>query len=235
MIEKIAAGLEMAFEIPESDKKVARICINLFESIITLLDHTEELLDMMYDPFKSADTIDTKDLEEAKGAIFRYKGKIKEKYENAKYLVLKSIGQFIYFDSDAKAHEMNESFKDQFEDLESQVKDLLDLMDDIEETDFQHKFLKQVDDLKNQHQSLRELVEDRMVDYLKDNVLQTNWFDESKDRFSIDLNKKLPNLVQLYQQQDKDLRGNVRQLEIQPTPPQKAERDEVEAQNKGEV
>lgn len=240
-MKKLAHQIELALLIPEADKEIAKLCIELLKSTVTRLGYSDDLLNKMYLPFKENTGASTESFKKDSPAIFRYKENIKKTFSEIKYMVLKSIGQFVYFDSDTKAHEMNESLKELSQDLENLVVEVLDVMDDVEDPNFQTNIIKGMDSIKQQTTSVVELIEDRIIDYLEDNILNTNWFNKSKSDIQLELNEKIPNLTKLYRDQgaepdgiaDKDLRGNVTQMEIQPTPLQKPNRDEVKAMNEG--
>jgi regulator of replication initiation timing len=239
MMYKLADRVELVLDVPESDKKVAERAIATLKSTTTMLKHSEDILDKIYDPFKNNPQSSQDSIKDAAAAIFRYKENIKKTFSEIKYMILKSIGLFIYFDSGTKAHEMNESLKELSEKLDFAVVALLDSMDDTDDVDFQSAIVKSIDDVKAASKDVVELINDRIVDYLENNVLNTNWFNKSKSDIEMEMLERTPNLIKLYEEgrgiAEKDLRGNVVQMEIQPTPIQKMQRDEINNSNNGGV
>lgn len=198
MINKIASTIEMSFDIPESEQKEAQLAVDTFKEVINALDHAQDHLDLMYEPFKKAQDLTPEAVWEYRGAIRRYKDQIKENYNKVMIYAFKALLKFNLFSSDTHVMELINSFKDSITDVEDRVQVLLDALDELKDQDFKTNVISAIDDIKKKSTEVEKIIEERIEDFINNNILTKDWTSSVSDDLNVKIREKVPYITQLF-------------------------------------
>lgn len=207
MIKKIATTIEMSFDIPDSEKKAAEEVVDIFEKVIVHMDAAKKHLNDMYEPFKTADSIPPEELEKIRGQINRYKQQIKQNFEEVKLLSGYAMAKLNQFSSDTHIMELENTFNNGFDELETQVNIVMEILNDIEVSDFKERFIAGVESVRTESFELEKLVKDRIIDYIDTNILAKNWMEDVQQAIDENVQARAPYITQLFRERQKAL-GN---------------------------
>jgi len=205
MIKKIAQTIEISFEIPESEKQQAREMVEVFKKVIVAMTQAKKHLNDMYEPFKGTQAVSPEELENIRGQVHRYKLQVKQNFEQVKLLAGYAMAKLNDFSSDTHITELENTFSDSFSDLEKQVNVLLEVMGEIEASDFRDKFIFCVDAIRTEAFELEKLINDRIIDYIDTNILAKTWMDDVQEALEGKIKSRIPYITQLFYERKKAL------------------------------
>ena len=180
LLNKIASSIELSFDIPDSEKKIAQDAIEFLNGVFSALKVAGEHLDIIYEPFKEFPSVSKDAVVENRGVIDRYKQKIKENYNKMKEYALFAIKSLNEFSSDTKILEIIESFKSSIDDIEKSVTKLLETLGDFESDTYRDDIIKLIDDIKKETEDTRNLIKDRIIEHLEVNILAESWLEKAE-------------------------------------------------------
>jgi len=207
-LKKVAQTIEMSFDIPDSEKEIAKEAVLRFEDTMKSLQKATDHLDVIYEPFSKHKNIPTKSVVEKRGVLNRFKQASKEKFENFKYLCVLSIQKINHFaNGDMEIKEIISTFESSVLNVEDEVEDFFDILGDYESEDFQEKVLESIDSIKNKAEELNDLVYDSIIDHIDTNIVGKTWMSENNSKFKIEKEEKIPMVLELYKKRQ-ELLGN---------------------------
>lgn len=202
---KFADDLSMSFNVPDSEKKIARESAEYFSQINNLLSLAEDHLDIIYNPFSKYESVNSEYISKKIGALNRFKEKVKENFEKIKSVGVLAVNSFNYFELDTKCGELLSSFKSQVKDLEKSVITFLEILDQYESNEFRENVLKSIENVKKDSSELQQLIKDRILEHIDENILGKNWINNISEKTKQTIKQKIPAIVELYQEQNKVL------------------------------
>ena len=208
MFKKIANSVDMSLDIPDAEKEIANDAKMRFEGVAKSLKFAVDHLDILYEPFSMHENISTKSVIDNRGVLQgRYSSKVKENFTKAKKYGVLAIQKLNYFTvGDNSIRVLKQSFIESMGDLEESVSGLLDnLRNDYRLEDFKDKVLKSIENIREQADELIDLVYDRILKHINDNILNTSWMDFDNNQLSLDEN--VPLITELYEERQKALDG----------------------------
>ncbi len=180
LLQKIAGSIDLSFDIPDSEKQIARNTIEYLNGVYSSLKIASDHLDIIYDPFQSHTDISTESIVKNRGVIDRYKQKIKENYNKMKEYAFYSIRELNEFSSDSKIKEIVDAFRSSISDLEDSVVKLLEMLGDYESKTYRDDIVKQIDLIKQYTDNTRELIKDRIIQHVESNILADSWLENTE-------------------------------------------------------
>jgi hypothetical protein len=183
LLSKIASSIELSFDIPDSEKKIAQDAIEYLQGVFSALKVSSEHLDIIYEPFKKYPSVSKESVIENRGVIDRYKEKIKENYNKMKQYALFAIRSLNEFSSDNKILEIIESFKSSIDEIEKSVTTLLEMLGDFESDTYRDNIIKQIEEIKTETDETRDLIKDRVIEHLEVNILAESWLEKAEKEF----------------------------------------------------
>lgn len=202
MIEKIARSIEMSFDIPSTELEIAKKALLSFKQVQASLDVAKIHLNNMYDPFKAAQSIPDESLYEYRGAINKYRKTIEQNFNKVKEHAFLAVKYLTSFSSDTHVNEIINAFKDSIQDLFNQLNVLFDVFKNLKQKDFKDIFIKAVDSLRTSCFELDKLINERVNDYLNNNILGNNWVDDISHTLNEHIEERVPYITQLYQERN---------------------------------
>lgn len=207
ILKKIADSIEMSFDVPESEKKAAIKSKQLFKKVIASLDVFKDHLNLIYDPFKNAQEISEKSLNDFRGAFFRYKKQVQKNLDNIKKNSFEALYSFNIFKIDSRAEELINGFRDSVEDIQLQSNKFFDILDDKSNPDFKSNLIKSIDNIKKICFELENQIQEGIYGYIDKDILNINWFNAAKTEFGGE--EAVPYITVLLKERQEELEGGV--------------------------
>jgi len=206
MLKKISDIVDMSFDIPDSEKEMGQKARLHFEGAANALKFAVDHLDIIYEPFKNNTTISPQSVIDNRGVLQgRYSTKIKNNFTDVKKHSLLAIKYFNFFaKGDAAIRELINTYVESVNDVENRVSIFLDILrNDYRLEDFRDKVLKAVDDVRKAAKDLDNLVYDRIIEHIDENIISKKWMDFNSDNVSI--TEDVPLIRELYEERQKAL------------------------------
>lgn len=196
MITKLAASLDMSFKVPDSEKKLGQESIQSFSAVINSISLIKDHLDILYDPFKKAQEISTEALVEFRGKLNRFRSKVKKNFKILKRHAFNALTKLNYFSKDTHCIELIGAFKESINDLINAGIKFIEILDDFRTSDFKDKVIAAIDNIKKEAAQTEELVRERVIDHIKQNIIGESWVSE-EDSSNV-LKEKIPTVIEIY-------------------------------------
>lgn len=223
-IRKLAEAIEISFEIPEAEKKIAHEAKLRFEAFLSALKLGLKHLDIMYESFSKFESIDSEAIHQKRGVLNRYKQKVKENFSKTEtsgilYKGLLSIQKLNYFvTGDVLIQEIIVNFSNLMEELENSVEMFLEAIDDYWDPEYRNKILKSIKSVVSDGDNLIELVDERILHHIDDHLLGSSWLENTSEKSQIELDKYLSPIVELYKERQQYLGGENKFVDLEKSP-----------------
>jgi hypothetical protein len=205
MIEKLAYNIEMAFDIPDTEKEMGIIAVERLNDILAEIDRAMDHINILYVPFEKNQNVSTESLVEKRGVLNRFKQQVKDNFSKVKAKGLFVIESLNNFSSDFDIKEIVSSFEDSISEVESQVEILMKILDDYRSPDFRESILSSIKNLKKQVAQVERLIKDRIIEHINANILAKNWVSTTGKDLNFKIQNKVPLVTQLYNARQKAL------------------------------
>lgn len=205
MKKSLAYGVQMTLEIPDAEKRIAEKAEESFESLLSHLKISLEHLDLIYKPFSKRDQVDSEEIHKHRAILRKYRDKVKENFENVLKVAYNSVSLMSEFSTDSSVEELMNSFVANLRELEKQVNYLLSIFSNLDSADFKDILIASIELIKKQSAQLRQLVNDRVLEYIDTNILAKNWESLVNDKFQDKIKSKTPLIIQLYRERQEKL------------------------------
>ena len=209
MIKKYA--IQMSYEVSDAEKFQAEKAIIRFNSTIKLLDIASEHLDIMGTPFKENPEMDPKDVMEARAAIRRFRDQVAENFNEFKNEAFKAIRLMHPFSSDTQTIKLIKSFIATVDDLEENVNSFIDIFTDLKSKDFSKNIITAIDDIQKKCEDVEDIIDNRMIKHIQTNILAKSWVDSVSKGLQLEVEKKTPLLIELYNNRQDQLQDNLKE------------------------
>lgn len=204
-MKKQGYSVQMSFDIPDSEKRIAEKASYLLEELVGRLRLSSNHLNIIYEPFSKYDSLDPQMLMDYGHILRNYRDQIKKNYQEimeSAFQVAVLMGEF---STDTKTVEMMDSFIANIKDLEKQVNRLLVIFSDIGSNNFKDVLIRAIDNVKKQSSKLKQLINDRILDHIDTNILAKRWTSSVTDENQNKIYEKVPLIIQLLRQKQKAL------------------------------
>lgn len=136
MFTKKAYSIQMSFEVPDAEKRIAEKASESFEELIADLRTASKHLDILYIPFRKHQTYDSQEVLKYRSVLRRYRDQVKINFDRAMKRAFRSIVMMGEFSTDTQTVELMAAFNSQVDDLRKQVNRFLGLFSNIGSVDF---------------------------------------------------------------------------------------------------
>jgi dGTP triphosphohydrolase len=205
MIDKKAYSVQMNFDVPDSEKRVAEKAEEYFEQLLTDITKISEYLDIIYVPFSKYQNIDTDMLVDYRRTFYQYRDQVKAKFTKVMKKSYKSIALMNEFSVDTATEELMDSFIGSVRELEKYVDTFVSIFSNLNSPEFRTYLISTIDSLKKQLNQIRQLITDRILDHIDSNILAKDWAKDLSERFEEPLQERVPIVVQLFRERQKAL------------------------------
>lgn len=197
----------MSYDVTNEEKLAAEKALLIFNATDSLLDKSCDYLNVIYNPFSKDPNIDSDQIYKYRAALRKYRDNIVKKFNDFKIASFKCVKIMNTFASDTQTIKLIKSFTNSIEELESKVNSFVDLFDDLKNKDFASNIIKEIDSIRTKCEEISSLINERIKAHIKNNILSKSWVDNVSDELQMKIERATPLLVKLYQQREKELRG----------------------------
>lgn len=200
---KKSYGIQMSYVVPDLDKERAEKAISAFEYLLKKMFQCDEHLDLIYIPFKDNSNVPPDQIYKVRAALRRYRDKVSDNFNILKRVAFKCFVRLQPFSSDTNIVKLNKSFVSSISDLEKQVNRFIDLFSNLESKDFAPTLVKAVENIKKEISQLEQIIEDRIIDHIQNNILARTWVDSVSNELKEKVERKMPLSIELVNERDK--------------------------------
>jgi uncharacterized protein Yka (UPF0111/DUF47 family) len=211
-ISKFAQTPQLSFDVPDNEKVMAKKAVKAFLQVKEKIEALNTHLDIIYNPFNAHQTISTKSIIDNRGALIRYKNKVRDNFNNIAKTALYCVAHMNQFSNDTHSVELMRSFVESIGDIEDQVKIFDSIFKNLKAKEFRDNVLKVVQGIKKQAAQVTKLIDERLLNHINTNILATNWKENLSQELKFQIEDKEPYIKRLYNDREKQvedmLKGN---------------------------
>lgn len=183
-------ALQLSYKVPSAEKDAAIKAISAFTNLVNILQSNDEYLNLLYSPFKDNPNISTEQINKSRAALRRYRDKTSDNFNIFKKAAFKCFIAFQPFSSDTQVVKLNKSFVLSVSDIDKQSNRFIDLFSNLESKDFSKAIVSAIDNIKKQIAQLKQIVNDRILTYIQNNILARNWVDNVSEELQHKVEKR---------------------------------------------
>ncbi len=186
MLNRLAnSNKQIMFEVPEAEKKAAVLALEHLDDLLeNKLSNMMEHLELIYEPFKNHQGITPEQAHSAEVHFQTFVETVKENLTDVKISIYKCMKLLETFSSDHEVGKILKSIDEFIDNLDHQVETLTDVLENTKSKEFQTNVIKCIDAIKKIEAQIEELINERIKDFLKKNILNENWATEIKREIS---------------------------------------------------
>lgn len=208
MINKKAYSVQMNFEVPDSEKRIAEKAEEYFEQLLAQMEDASKYLDLIYTPFSKHQNIDADMLVEYRVTFRQYKDQVKVKFRNIIRKAYRAVALMNEFSTDTATEELMDSFMGAVRELEKYIDTFVSIFSNLSSPEFRNYLISTIDSLKKQLNQIRQLVTDRILDHIDSNILAKDWAKNVLENYDDgSIQTKVPLVVQLFRERQKALKS----------------------------
>jgi hypothetical protein len=204
-ISKFSQAPQLSFNVPDNEKDIAKKAVQSFLQVKEKIEAFNVHLDIIYNPFSAHQIVSTKSIVENRGALIRYKNKVRENFNNIAKVALYCVANMNQFSNDTRSVELMKSFVDSIGDIEDQVKNFNIIFKNLKAKEFKDNVIKVVQSIKKQGAQATKLIDERILSHINTNILATNWKENLSQELKFQIEEKEPYIKRLYNDREKQV------------------------------
>lgn len=201
----------MSYEVSNLEKEDAEKALLLFNHALKKLTIASDHLNIMKIPFKDGTNVSPEEIVNFRAAIRRYRDKVIDNFNEFKNIAFQCVNIMQTFSSDVQSVKLVKSFISSIDILESDVNDFADLFSNLEDKDFATNIVSNIELIQKQCKEIEELIEDRIKDHIQNNILSTSWVDSVSNDLQMQIEKKTPLVMELYEKRQDQLNNTIKE------------------------
>lgn len=208
--KKKSYAIQLTYTVPSEEKDRATKILLYLDHLLKILKLCEEHIDLIYIPFKDNPEISPDQTFKARAALRRYRDKVADNFNVFKRQAFKCFTLLQPFSTDTQIVKLSKSFVLSVNDIEKQVNRFIELFTNIKSKDFGQSIVKGAEGIKKETAQLSQIVEDRIKNHIRNNILARSWVDNISDELQQKIEKKIPLSVELVEERNKKLENQKR-------------------------
>lgn len=185
-------------QVSEQEKKNARKAIFLFKKSTDQLDKAKNYLNVIYTPFKDNQDITPEHTHKYRFFLRKFRDKSVDNFNSFKISLYKCIVVMQHFSSDSDIFKLVNTLITSVEDLEIMVNKYVDLFDRLDSKEFSKDLVTSVDKIFKQTDKINELIEDRVIKKISNDILSKTWVDAIGEELNMEIKERQPSLLSIY-------------------------------------
>lgn len=202
---KYSYSFQLNYDITSKEKEQAEKALQAFDFALKSLHRANQHLDILYIPYKDHPEISSQELIEYRASLRRFRDKVIENFNNFKLATFKCIQLMQFFSSDAQSVKLTKSIISIVEEIENNINKFSEVFNNLEDKNFVSDIVKLIGDVKKDIEELEEIVDERVKTYLQTDILGKTWVNSVQDKLKINIEDRVPLLVELNQERQKAL------------------------------
>lgn len=204
---KKLSNVPMTAEISPEEKQQASDAIKAFNESADALQNASNYLNNIKNPFKDNSSPSAEEVYNNRVALYRFRDSMISSFNLFKRKAFDCIVYMQTFSSDTQSIKLIKSFISAIEELQGSVNEFAKMFSDLKATDFTTKSVEKVEEIQNKCKDLIKLIKERVINHIQTDILATTWVDNVGKELQVNLQKKKPLLVELYNNRQNQNRG----------------------------
>lgn len=196
-------AIQLSYSVTDEEKEKAEQALAYYNFLLKTMKDANAHLDLIYLPFKDGDPITPEQSWKARAALWRYRDANIKIFNKLKRISFKCFAIMHEFSSDAQVVKLNKSFVLAIGDIEKQVNRFAELFSELKSKDFGSLIIKSIENIKKETAQLEQIVEDRIMAHIENNILNRTWVDLVSKELQEKIEDKIPNSVRLVNERNK--------------------------------
>jgi hypothetical protein len=209
MINKQSYSVQMNYTVPDSEKRIAKGAAKKFEYLITKMDRLVDYLDILYTPLKEvSSTLDMNLVEHNRLTFRKYRDVVEGKFDQLQKIADDGAKIMEEFSADTATEEMMVPFSKTIKELQKYKDMFVSIFSNLNDQEFKDNVIAIIDSTRKQINQIKQLVNDRILEHIYNNILAHNWSDNMKaddESEEYKSNEHVPLVVQLFNERRKAL------------------------------
>jgi dGTP triphosphohydrolase len=205
-MQKRAYSVQMNFQVPDSEKRVAEKAEEYFEQLLAQMQDASDYLDIIYNPFQKRQNVDIEMIVEYRKTFRQYRDQAKRKFSSIIKKSYRAVALMNEFSIDTATEELMDSFIGSVRELEKYIDTFVSIFSNMNSSEFRNHLVSTIDSIKKQLNQIRQLVTDRVLEHIDSNILAKDWAKDLSERFDEPLEERVPLVVQLFRERQKVLK-----------------------------
>jgi hypothetical protein len=202
---KYSYSFQLNYDITSEEKEQAEKALSAFEHVSKLLHKCEQHLDILYIPFKDHPEVTPEELVEHRASLRRFRDKVINNFNTFKKATFRCIQLMNYFSSDTQSSKLVKSVISTVEEIEKNINEFSELFTNLEDKDFVPEIVKTIDCVKKDIEQLEDIIDERIKSHILTNILGKTWVNSLQDELKVNIDERVPLLVELNEQRQKAL------------------------------
>lgn len=204
MIKK-SYSVQMSYNVSDSEKQQAEKAILYFKAAEQQLRQASDYLNIMKTPFKDSPDMAPEDVLKARAVIRRFRDQAIENFDKFKKTAFQCVNLMQTFNTDTQTFKLMKSFISSIDQLEVQVNHFAELFKDLKSKDFPKDVVTGIENIQKQCDDIDEIIDERIKSHIEKNILATSWVDSISNDLQMQIEKKTPLVVDLYNSRQEQL------------------------------
>ena len=196
---------QLSFNITNAEKTQATKALIYFKHAKKNLKAASDYLDILYTPFKDNADITPEQIYKYRAALRRFRDKSINNFNAFKILAFECVNVMQDFSSDTQILKLINNFISIIDDLDSKVNSFIDEFKNLKSKDFQKNIIKCLEDLKKTSKELDDIISNRIVSHIQENILASTWIDSVSKELNKKIENKKPLLIELFNEDKEKL------------------------------
>lgn len=208
MFEKKAYSVQMSFDIPDSEKRVAEKAEEHFQQLNRKVKKAVDHLLLIYNPFSSLQSVDNDQILDNRRVFRKYRRQVRKNFEDIFKRSFRTVLLMSEFGTDTKTKSLMNSFMSVIDELQKLVAVFLSIFDNLSNSNFAVELVSSIDAIRKKCNQLRQLINDRILQHIDTNILAKDWMSSVSDKYQYKVDEKLPLVVELYKERQEALQSD---------------------------
>ena len=196
----------MNFEVPQSEKEIAEKAKDYFELLVKKTQEISDYLNLIYDPFQKYQNPDMDMISKYRKTFRQYRDQVQKRFNEFLKISQESISLIDVFRIDTATQEIIDSFISSLRELEKYIETFVSIFSNLSNQEFRNYLLSTIESLKKQLKQISQLVDDRVLEHIDNNILAKDWADNLAERFDNSSSKQVPIVMRLFKERQEALR-----------------------------
>lgn len=204
-------ALQLSYDVSNEEKKSAEKALLTFDECTKNLNIAKVYLDKMENPFKEDANIKPEQMQEQRAALWRFRDKAIENFNEFKISSFKAVNSLNPFYSDTQTIEDSRAFMNSIDELETIVNEFADLFSDLENAELAKKIVEKIEQIQPKCDAIEDMVKSQIKDHIQKNIQGDDWLNRTSNTFKLEVESKLPKILQLNNQRQEALNDIVKE------------------------
>jgi DNA-binding ferritin-like protein (Dps family) len=142
--------------------------------------------------------------------------KVVDNFNDFKRSAFNCVNIMQIFSTDTQTLKLMKSFISSIDELEVKVNRFVDIFSDLESKSFAQDVVKLIENIQAQCDDIHEIIDDRIKTHIQTNILATSWVDNVSTDLQMQIERKTPLIIDLFNKRQDELNEALKERTLQP-------------------